>query len=92
MIKQEEIEIHSWLNDNRDLVREQAKDLLNVYNTLLKTENRVFFEEINNQFAAKIKEFIAIKAGEALAVSPGDILQCVNDLNLEQYINKEHTK
>lgn len=81
--------IIDWLFNNREILIFHSQNLINEYNNLLQKEDRIFFSQISDQFADQFREFLSIEAGKALGISAADIMECLEDLNLELYINKE---
>jgi hypothetical protein len=79
--------IIDWLFDNRKNLVFNSQNLINEYNMLLKIEDRMFFSKISDQFANRLREYISIEAGKSLGISAADIMECLEDLNLELFIN-----
>jgi hypothetical protein len=82
--------IIDWLFDNRHNIILDCQPLIQRYSMLLKTTERMFFLELTEQFSIAIREHIAIEGGKALGQSPADIMECLEDLNLELYMNGDN--
>lgn len=82
-----ETDISYWLLDNRIYILEILNPIIKEYNSLLTREDNVFFKDINIQFQRKINEVVAIELGKQFALSPCDVIQSLEDIDWDIYLN-----
>lgn len=77
--------ILNWLNDNKYHLQLLIKPITNDY--LEELHHNSFHKEIiEQQYYQLINELVAIEAGKALALSPMDLLEYLEGINIIDYL------
>lgn len=77
-----------WLINNKGYILEICEPLIKQMDEHLSNEEAVFHEDIISQFENIARGYISVAAGKALACSPADIMEILEELDLEELLNE----
>lgn len=80
-------QIIEFLIDNQEHIKEHTDELKRIKNDLLRKENPVFIPDMDAQYDARIKQWIALFAGEHLALPMEYIIIELEKIDIEEYLN-----
>ena len=81
-------EVFNYLFKNQDRMKELVKNYTEQKAELLKTEDKVFHNDINQQYEDVTRKIIMIDVAQHISCGADIILEIVEALNIGSYLNE----